>query len=75
MVHNLMILVQKLRLNKFIRRWFKMVVFANAKKKITKCKKKKKSDGLYILCILLAVFYLGVVFVVTRGRKRCENGT
>ena len=51
-----------------------MVVFANVQKKITKCEK-KKSDGLHIFCILLAVFCPGVVFVVTRGKRRCENGT
>ena len=51
-----------------------MVVFVNVQKKIAK-RKKKKSDGLYIHCILLAVFYLGVVCVLTKGKRRCENGT
>lgn len=33
MVLNLLILVEKLWLHKFIRRWFKMVVFANVQKR------------------------------------------
>lgn len=45
-----------------------MVVFANVQKKITKGK--KKSDGLYILCILIGFVLSGGCFCGNQGQEK-----